>query len=193
MARAGCAGERGKERAGGVRRWLHAAPVAVFLALAVALGLGLGRDPGLVPSALIGAPAPQTRLPAVEGYGPAFSNEDFLGRITLVNVFASWCASCILEHPLLMRISEMPGIAVVGLAYKDDPADTARWLARHGNPYAATAADTTGRAGIDWGVYGVPETFLVGPDGVVVFKQVGPLDAEIWRDGFLPAIEALRS
>ncbi len=183
----------GGGRAAGRRGWPHALPAAAFLVLAVALGLGLGRAPGLVPSALIGAPAPQTRLPAVDGYGPAFSNEDFRGRITLVNVFASWCASCVLEHPLLMEVAGTPGLSVFGLAYKDDPADTARWLERLGNPFAATGADTSGRAGIDWGVYGVPETFLVGPDGVIVYKHVGPLSADAWRDELLPRIEELRS
>ena len=161
---AGTGGHRTADRRG----WPYALPVAVFLVLAIALGFGLGRAPGVVPSALIGSPAPETRLPAVDGYGPAFSNEDFQGRITLVNVFASWCASCVHEHPLLMEIAATSGLSVFGLAYKDDPADTARWLARYGNPFAATGADTSGRSGIDWGVYGVPETFLIGPDGAIV-------------------------
>ena len=183
----------GAGRAAGRRGRLHALPVAAFLVLAAILALGLGRDPGAVPSALIGAPAPETRLPAVEGHGPAFSNADFEGRITLVNVFASWCASCVREHPLLTAIAATPGVSVFGMAYKDDPADTARWLARYGDPFAATGADTDGRAGVDWGVYGVPETFLVGPDGAIVHKHVGPLSAEAWRDEFLPRIEELRS
>ncbi|MBC6440126.1 MAG: DsbE family thiol:disulfide interchange protein [Rhodospirillales bacterium] len=177
----------------GGRRLLFAVPVIGFVVLAVALALGLGRDPGLVPSVLIGAPAPETALPPVDGHGPGFSAADFEGQVTLVNVFASWCTSCIDEHPLLMKIAANTDVALFGLAYKDDPQDTANWLARHGNPFDATAADIAGRAGIDWGVYGVPETFVVGPDGKVVYKHIGPISPESWSQTILPLIDELRT
>jgi len=173
------------------RHWLYLVPVVLFAGLALALWLGLSRDPSLLPSALIGSPAPVTALPAVDGHGPAFTNDDFLGQVTLVNVFASWCTSCRYEHPLLMEIAGNGDVAVFGLAYKDDPVDSAAWLDRYGNPYAATAADTNGRAGIDWGVYGVPETFLVGPNGTVAYKHIGPLTIENWRDTLAPMIAEL--
>ncbi|MBN35717.1 MAG: DsbE family thiol:disulfide interchange protein [Rhodospirillaceae bacterium] len=173
-------------------RWLYIAPVAAFVVLALALGIGLGRDPSLVPSALVGAPAPDTALPPVDDYGPGFSAADFKDQVTLVNVFASWCTSCRYEHPLLMDIAAADEIMIFGLAYKDDPADSATWLARYGNPYDATGADILGRAGIEWGVYGVPETFVVGPDGTVAYKHIGPITAEAWRDTILPVIAGLQ-
>ena len=168
------------------RRAWYAAPFLVFAALAVSLAIGLERDPDYVPSALIGEPVPHTSLPPVEGYGPPFEARDFKGRITLINVFASWCTSCLEEHPLLMEIASSGIAPVFGLAYKDG-ASTA-WLKRPGNPYAATGADTDGRAGLEWGVRGVPETFVVDAEGIVTYKHVGPITAEVWRDVMAPLI-----
>jgi cytochrome c biogenesis protein CcmG/thiol:disulfide interchange protein DsbE len=173
------------------RRWIFVVPVLGFVVLAFALALGLQRDPSLLPSVLVGQPAPEIALPPVPGYGPAFTNEDFLGKVSLVNVFASWCVSCRYEHHLLMEVAASGDVTVYGLAYKDDPEDTADWLDRFGNPYTATATDVSGRAGIDWGVYGVPETFLIAPDGTVAFKHVGPITAESWRDTMAPRIAEL--
>jgi cytochrome c biogenesis protein CcmG/thiol:disulfide interchange protein DsbE len=174
------------------RRWLFAVPVAVFALLALALAFGLGRDPSLVPSALLGKPAPEFDLPAVPDFGPALSSRDLKGQVSLVNVFASWCVSCRIEHPLLMDLSRAGGVAIYGLDYKDKPEDGARWLSERGNPYAATGLDIDGRVGIEWGVYGVPETFVVDAQGDIVYKQIGPLTPEAWNDTILPLIEELR-
>jgi len=174
-----------------LRRLLFVLPVLAFLVLAVALAIGLGRDPSLVPSPLIGKPAPATALEPVPGFGPGFSNADFEGWVSLVNVFASWCVSCRDEHPLLVRLAEEEGVAIYGLAYKDAPEDAAGWLADFGNPYAATGLDLDGRAAIDWGVYGVPETFLVGPDGTIVWKKIGPVTPEEVTQEILPRVASL--
>lgn len=174
-------------------RLLFALPVAAFLILAVALAIGLYRDPSLVPSPLIGKPAPETALPAVPGYGPTFTRDDFMGQVTLVNVFASWCVSCRDEHPLLVRMSQQQDLPIFGLAYKDQPGDAAGWLDNFGNPYTATALDLNGRAAIEWGVYGVPETFLVGPDGTIVYKKIGPIGVEDITNDILPRVAALRA
>ena len=177
--------EEARYRSPARRAW-YAVPFLVFAALAVSLAVGLGRDPGHVPSALIGNPVPQISLPPVEGYGPSFEAGDFKGQVTLVNVFASWCTSCLDEHPLFMEIASNGIAPVYGLAYKDGA--PAAWLKRHGNPYAATAADTDGRAGLEWGVRGVPETFVVDAEGIVAYKHIGPVTAEIWRDVLAPLI-----
>ncbi len=174
-------------------RLLFALPVVAFLILAVALAVGLYRDPSLVPSPLIGKPAPDSALAEVPGFGPAFSREDFLGKVTLVNVFASWCVSCRDEHPLLVRLSEQEDIPIFGLAYKDDPEDAAGWLTDFGSPYSATGLDLDGRTAIEWGVYGVPETFLVGPDGNIAYKKIGPIGPEDLQNEILPRIAELRT
>lgn len=156
-------------------------PLLLFLGLAGLFLLQLlsGRDAATIPSALIGAPAPQTELPPVAGLGtPGIDSKDFAAQVTLVNVFASWCVPCREEHPLLMTLSGDKRFRLVGLNYKDAPANTQKFLGELGNPYAAVGADEKGRAGIDWGVYGVPETFLVGRDGKIAYKQVGPLTEE---------------
>ncbi len=169
-------------------RLRHAVPFLVFAALAASLAIGLGRDPSHVPSALIGDPAPAIVLPAVKGHGPPFTSQDFKGEPTLVNVFASWCASCRDEHPLLMEIAAGGAARIFGLAYRDDPAAASAWLDRHGNPYTATVADVDGRGGVEWGVRGVPETFVVDAGGVIVYKHVGPLTRDAWRRDMLPMI-----
>ncbi len=174
------------------RRLLFALPDVAFLAVALALALGLQRDPSLVPSPLVGRAAPSTSLEPVPGFGPGFTAEDFAGGVTLVNVFASWCVSCRDEHALLVRLAERENATIFGLAYKDAPEDAAAWLTEYGNPYSATALDLNGRGAIEWGVYGVPETFLIGPDGVVAWKKIGPLAAEDLENELLPRMAALR-
>lgn len=174
------------------RRWLAALPFAVFMALAGVFLFQLvsGRDASVVPSALIGAPAPRTVLPPLEGTGlPGFDPSQFAGKVTLVNVWASWCAPCRQEHPLLMRLAQDGRIAIAGLNYKDRPENARRFLGELGNPYSAIGTDSTGRAAIEWGVYGVPETFLVGPDGTILYKHVGPFTAEVVTGALLPEID----
>ena len=161
-------------------------PVLVFAVLAVAFFLRLrsGADPQALPSALIGKPVPAFALgpvPGLEAGGkpvPGLSSADLKGQVTVLNVFASWCAPCQVEHPMLMRLGQEPGIRLVGIDYKDPGEAGRRWLDRHGLPFSAVGADATGRAGIDLGVYGVPETFIVGPDGVIRDKLVGILTPE---------------
>ena len=160
-------------------------PLVFFLALAALFLYRLGAgDPSHLPSALIGHPAPKTDLPPVAGLErdgkalPGLSNATFTGAVTLVNVWASWCIPCRDEVPYLERLSKDKRIQLVGINYKDAPADARRFLNRYGNPYMASGADTNGRQSIDWGVYGVPETFLVGRDGTIAYKLIGPITAE---------------
>ncbi|MBI1777974.1 MAG: DsbE family thiol:disulfide interchange protein [Proteobacteria bacterium] len=152
--------------------------------------LGLGRDPATVPSALIDKPVPSFALgPLVDGK-PGFASGDLKGQVRLVNVFASWCAPCRSEHPLLMRLTR-EGVVVFGIDYKDD-ADAARqWLASLGDPFQRIGVDRSGQAAIDWGVYGVPETFVVDRDGIIRYKQVGPITPEALTATILPLLRRL--
>lgn len=166
-------------------------PVLAFAALAGLFLVRLlsGADPAKVPSALIGRPAPALALPAVAGLTqPGLAAADLKGGVTVVNVWASWCAPCRVEHPQLMALAK-DGVRVVGVNYKDEPENARRFLGLLGNPFTAVGADRDGRAAIEWGVYGVPETFVVGPDGWVRHKVVGPLTAET-MPGFREALKA---
>jgi cytochrome c biogenesis protein CcmG, thiol:disulfide interchange protein DsbE len=167
-------------------------PLAGFLIVAVILGIALKRSPeagqAFVKSALIGKPAPLFELPSVFPDAAAVTMKQFQGRWTLVNVWGTWCVECQAEHPVLLGIQREGKVALLGLDYKDDDAEALKWLDRLGNPYDAVAADREGRAAIDFGVYGAPETFLVDPQGVIVHKLVGPLSNEIWRRDFVPLI-----
>ncbi|EKF18668.1 DsbE family thiol:disulfide interchange protein [Nitratireductor pacificus] len=174
------------------RRLMMLLPLAAFLALSAIFLLQLvsGRDSAIVPSALIDKPAPQTDLPPLEGVGlPGLSSTDFAGKVTLVNVWGSWCVPCRQEHPLLMELAADGRFALAGLNYKDKPENARRFLGDLGNPFAAIGVDQSGRTAIDWGVYGVPETFLVGPDGTIRYKHVGPFSPESIRDDLMPQIE----
>ena len=160
-------------------------PLVTFLALAALFLYRLGAgDPSKLPSALIGQKAPATDLPALEGLTrdgkpvPGLANASFAGNVTLVNVWASWCVPCHDEAPLLDQLAKDKRIQIVGINYKDAPDNARRFLNRYGNPFAAAGADPNGRASIDWGVYGVPETFLIGRDGAIAYKLVGPITAE---------------
>jgi cytochrome c biogenesis protein CcmG, thiol:disulfide interchange protein DsbE len=168
-------------------------PLGLFLSLALIflLRLGSGFDPSVVPSALVGQPAPPFELPPLEGAGvPGFARADLDGQVTVVNIFASWCGPCRVEHPHLVALAADERIRVVGIDYKDQPANALRFLNELGNPYAAIGVDTRGRAAIDWGVYGVPETFVVDRAGIIRFKFIGPLSAETVEGALMPAIEA---
>ena len=174
-------------------RWLVALPLLVFAGLAGLFLIQLlsGRDVSEVPSALIGKSAPDTQLPALEGSGlPGLDSSLFAGKVTLVNVFASWCAPCREEHPVLLGLAQDKRYAVVAINYKDQPANAVRFLTELGNPFSAIGTDESGRTAIDWGVYGVPETFVVGKDGTIAFKHVGPLTPEAVRSELLPQIES---
>jgi cytochrome c biogenesis protein CcmG/thiol:disulfide interchange protein DsbE len=177
-------------------RLLVLIPLLAFLGLAALFFIRLGSgDPSTLPSALIGKPAPAVDLPAVDGLTydgkpvPGLANTDFLGKVTLVNVWASWCVPCHDEAPLLMRLAQDKRIRVVGINQKDDADNARRFLGRYGNPYAAVGADRNGRASIEWGVYGVPENFIVGRDGRIAYKLVGPLTPDNLDSVFRPEIE----
>jgi len=192
-------GQAGKPRRG--RVWIVLLPLVVFLGLATVFMVQLlsGNDPSKIPSALIDKPAPETALPALAGLArdgvpvPGLDPADFQGAVTVVNVFASWCAPCRVEHPLLMKLAEDDGIRMVGIDYKDEPANALRFLGTFGLPYDAVGVDADGRAAIEWGVYGVPETFIVGPDGRIRYKFVGPLSEEALAGPFGQALAAAKS
>jgi cytochrome c biogenesis protein CcmG/thiol:disulfide interchange protein DsbE len=178
------------------RRILVLVPLAVFLALAALFLVRLfSGDPGRIPSALIGRPAPAVDLPPMEGLErdgkpiPGLSAADFRGNVTVVNVWASWCIPCRDEAPFLLELASDTRIRLVGINYKDQPDNARRFLNRYGNPFMASGADQNGRAAIEWGVYGVPETFLIGRDGRIAHKLVGPLGAENFAREMKPAIE----
>jgi cytochrome c biogenesis protein CcmG/thiol:disulfide interchange protein DsbE len=173
------------------------APVVIFAAVAGLFFIALQKgDPSKLPSALIGRPAPKVDLPPVPGLeiggAPAkgFSTGDMIGRgkPAVVNFFASWCLPCADEHPQLVDLVKRTGVTLIGINNKDQPANAIRFLKLHGNPYSAVGADTNGRAAIEWGVYGMPETFIVDAEGTVVFKQVGPITPDVLEQRILPAL-----
>jgi cytochrome c biogenesis protein CcmG, thiol:disulfide interchange protein DsbE len=174
------------------RRLLLAMPAIGFAGLAGLLASGLRRDASLLPSTLIGKEAPKFSLLPVQGRGLGLSSADLLNEVSLINVFASWCVACRAEHPLLMRLAHDKTVPIHGMDYKDAPEDVARWLNTMGDPYTRTGADRDGRVAIDWGVYGVPETFVVGADGIIAAKQIGPLTQEALEKTILPLVARLR-
>ena len=180
----------------GSRRWVLLLPLALFLGLAGLFMLRLGAgDPSRIPSALIGHPVPQTDLPPVAGLiqdaaeVPGLDPAAFKGKVTLVNVWASWCVPCHDEAPLLLALARDPRFRVVGINYKDAPDNARRFLGRYGNPFAAVGADANGRASIEWGVYGVPETFVVDAQCRIAFKLVGPITPDNLERTLKPALE----
>ncbi|MCR5882795.1 DsbE family thiol:disulfide interchange protein [Rhizobacter sp. J219] len=166
-------------------------PLALFMVLAVFLAIGLNRDPREVPSPLVGKPAPAFTLPQLHKEG-SFSPKDMAGKVWLLNVWASWCVSCRIEHPVLVDLAKRKIAPIVGLDYKDQRPEALAWLARHGDPYELSAVDADGRVGIDYGVYGVPETYVIDKAGVIRFKQIGPVTPEVLQKKILPLIEELQ-
>jgi cytochrome c biogenesis protein CcmG/thiol:disulfide interchange protein DsbE len=167
-------------------------PFAVFIVLVVFFIIGLQKDPRKIPSALLDKPAPEFTLPQLNAMNTTFSPEQMKGKVWMLNVWASWCASCRDEHPLFLDISRKGTIDIVGLNYKDKPNDGRMWLQRLGNPYTLIAADLKGDVGIDYGVYGVPESFIIDKQGVIRYKHVGPVSRQDWQETILPIIEELR-
>ena len=169
-------------------------PIAVFAVLASFLYLGFTlRDPHELPSALIDRPFPDFDLPILEDAGARATRSDLAGEIRLVNVWATWCPTCLAEHGELSRIANETGLSVIGINYKDDPVEASRWLARHGNPYDFNIVDVRGDFGVELGVYGAPETFLVDARGIIRYKRVGDVNTEIWQEELQPAIAALET
>jgi cytochrome c biogenesis protein CcmG/thiol:disulfide interchange protein DsbE len=201
LARQAAALDRDRPRAmtetpspAGARGWLTILPVAVFLVLVALFYRGLSGDPAEVPSVLINKPVPDFTLAPVEALNlPGLATADLKkGDITLVNVWASWCVPCRTEHPLLMELGRREDLRVVGINYKDDPENARRFLNTLGVPFAAVGGDPDGRTAVDWGVYGVPESFLVDGEGVIRLKWIGPLTGEALRNEIIPKLEEIR-
>jgi len=166
-------------------------PLAVFLGLLVLFGIGLTMNPREIPSPLIGKPVPDFDLPPVKGRELGLSSASLQGEVSLVNVFASWCTACREEHPLLMDLRRRGAVPIHGLNYKDKPDDASRWLNELGDPYTRTGADINGRVGIEWGVYGVPETFVIDRHGRIAYKHIGALTPDALREKILPLVAEL--
>ncbi|MHB0951637.1 MAG: DsbE family thiol:disulfide interchange protein [Allorhizobium sp.] len=190
-------GEKEVRSGRGIGRYaLAIVPLAVFVIIAATAGKMLydqdfnGKNNTDIPSALIGTKAPSLQLPMLEGANvPALTNSAIAGKLTLVNVFASWCVPCRQEHPILKELSKDPRLNVVAINYKDKNENALRFLGELGNPYKAIGVDPNGKAAIDWGVYGIPESYLVAADGTIVYKKVGPFDALSLEKGLYPAID----
>lgn len=188
-----------EERKPGVLRYLLAAlPLLIFAGLAAIFWsqLNSGRDISEIPSALIGTKAPRLDMPPLEGATtpagqpvPPLTDAAVKGKLTLVNVWASWCVPCRQEHPIILQLSKDPRLTVVGINYKDRNDSALRFLGELGNPFSAIGVDPNGKAAIDWGVYGIPESFLVAADGTILYKRAGPFDEQTLKEGLMPAIE----
>jgi cytochrome c biogenesis protein CcmG/thiol:disulfide interchange protein DsbE len=177
-----------------IRIVLVVLPLAALVALVAVFALNIDRDPSLIPSVLIDKPAPAFALAAVPGLQvPGFDTAALKGEVTVVNVFASWCIPCRDEHPLLEALKAETGVRMYGINQKDAAENARAFLAELGNPYDAIGADGNGRVSIDWGVYGVPETFVVDSRGVIAFKHIGPLSAQALETEVIPAIERARA
>jgi cytochrome c biogenesis protein CcmG/thiol:disulfide interchange protein DsbE len=167
-------------------------PLLLFVALGIFLFVGLFRDPRYVPSPLIGKPAPEFTLPSLQDASYPVSSKELLGQPWVLNVWGTWCGGCRQEHDTLLAIAAQRAVPIVGLNWKDDNALAQQWLQQLGNPYAVVAEDREGRTAINWGVYGAPETFLIGPDGIILYKHIAPMTMEVWNKEFLPRIQAAR-
>ncbi len=176
-----------------MKRWQFLAPLALFAVLLGFLAVGLNLNPREVPSPLIGKPAPAFALPRLDDPTQKISRDDLRGKVWLLNVWASWCVACREEHPLLVAFSQRKLVPIYGLNYKDGRTEAQRWLANFGNPYDASISDTDGRVGIDFGVYGVPETFVIDKLGMIRFKQIGPVTPEVLRDTIEPLVKKLQA
>ena len=168
-------------------------PLAIFIVLVVFLAIGLGHDPHEVPSPLINKPAPAFQLTQLKDQSRTFSAQEMRGKVWLLNVWASWCISCRDEHPLLLEYARSGALPIYGLNYKDQREDALSWLSELGDPYVLSVSDLDGRVAIDYGVYGAPETYLIDRDGIIRFKQIGPVTPEIWKQKILPLAKELNN
>ena len=168
-------------------------PLLIFAGLVAVFAIGLTLNPREIPSPLIGKPVPEFALPPVKGRTLGLASADLKGEVSLVNVFASWCVACRDEHPIFLQLQREGFVALHGLNYKDRPEDAARWLDELGDPYTRTGADLDGRVGIDWGVYGVPETFVVDREGRIAYKHIGPVTQDVLQKKLRPLIANLRA
>ncbi len=176
-----------------MKRWQFLAPLALFAVLLGFLAVGLNLNPREVPSPLIGKPAPAFELARLDDPALKITHADLKGQVWILNVWASWCVACRQEHPLLVDFAKRSTVPLYGLNYKDKRDDGLAWLARFGNPYTASLFDVDGRVGIDFGVYGVPETFVIDKQGVIRFKQIGPVTPEVLRDQIEPLLKQLNA
>lgn len=166
-------------------------PLVIFIVLFVLFRTGLNYDPRRVPSPLVDKPVPAFSLPVLKNPAETFGMDDLRGQLTLLNVWASWCSACRNEHPLLMELAQNNNTRIYGLNYKDDREEAIRWLEQYGDPYIQSVFDQNGKVGIDLGVYGVPETFVVDRDGIIRYKFIGPITAQLIKDTLLPLLERL--
>ena len=167
-------------------------PIALFAGIVAYLAIGLTLDPNKLPSMLIDKPVPEFALPAIEGFDQGLSSSDLKGKVSLVNIWGSWCVACIIEHPLLMELAKNNTIPIYGIDWKDPPGAGAAWLQLEGNPYTLIGDDADGRVAIDFGVTGAPETFIVDKDGRIRYKYIGPITTEVWNEIILPIVEELQ-
>ena len=166
-------------------------PISMFVLLGLLLAYGLRLDPRKIPSPLVDKPLPAFSLPTLENPKKLLANADLKGKVVLINVWASWCVACKQEHPVLLELSRDKLVPIIGLNYKDKREDATHMLKSEGNPYDVSIVDADGRVGIDWGVYGVPESFVVDKQGVIRYKQIGPISPDVWEKTLLPLIRKL--
>ena len=182
-----------KPARGGLSRALVVLPLAVAAGLGILFYGGLQTNDDALPSALVGQPAPEFTLPPLGGQGEGFSTADLKGEVSLVNFWASWCAPCRVEMPVLVELAQSEAVRIFGVNYKDDPEAASSFLDDLGNPFVRVGSDTTGRVGLDWGVYGMPETFVVDAQGQIAYRHVGPFDGQTFEQEILPVIERLQA
>lgn len=175
-----------------MKRFAFYVPIVIFAGVVIYMAVGLTLDPQKLPSMLIDKPVPEFDLPPIEGYERGFSSEDLLGQVSLINIWGSWCVSCIYEHPLLMEIARNELVPLYGLDWKDPPGAGTKWLQEEGDPYTLIGDDADGRVAIDFGVTGAPETFIVDKEGRIRYKYIGPITVEDWEEVIYPLIEELR-
>ena len=169
----------------------YLAPIIVFAAMVTMFYFALGKDPNELPSPYLGKAAPQFELPRVRDPARTIGSADYAGQTVLINIWATWCVGCRQEHDFLLQLAREGSVPIIGINWRDNRSEAIRWLESLGDPYVASGYDEDGRVGIDWGAYGAPETFLIGPDGTVLYKHISPLNARVWQEEFLPRIQAI--